>query len=957
MKSIFQTKKHFVVISGAALLVAILIACAGAPRADFGGLGRANDPVPLTSAAITGTLPNGLRYFILENSRPENRAHLALVVNAGSVVERDYERGMAHFVEHMAFRGTERFPEGEIIDFLRSLGMRFGPDVNAFVSFNETVYHFEVPVETVDGIRRVPDKALAILDEWSHSVSFNPEYVDLERLVILEEYRGRLSARERVSRQVLPVLFAGSQYAERHPIGTWEIIETTTADQLRAFYERWYTADNMALVFVGDFDGRALQASLVEHFHIAAPETPANRPQFSLPPPRRGSFQVEFITDPELTSANFELYFRQRPGPQRGTVGHFRDTVIDSLISTMLALRFEEDLTNPQASAVASWGGMWRWSQNARFYAMGTEPVAGRAEEALWDLLLAKESMRRHGFNEDELDRAKTRMLASLDQRLAERDNQQSAQLFHGFRNHFILGQAMPGIEWEAYAVPRLLDGIGTRDIAAAVRNYFSARDTILFAIAPEAEAADLPSYERISAMFREAARANVAPRVSVTLTGDLLDAPPAPGVIANETVDAATGAVIWTLGNNATVILKETQNMSNEIILYAGAAGGTAGVGQSASVSARLAAEMLAVSGLGDFSRTDLLNILTGRQVSMAFWATHYQRGFRGSSATQDVRTLFEMLHLGFTNPRLDEAAIGAMLNQHRNVLARQGEDPQGTFNREITRTINGGHFHFSPLELADMDAVSVEQARGFLENHLNPGDFTFVFTGNIDLDEMRGLVATYIASIPNSHSVSAWTDPGIVRPGQVQREIRIGLEERSMVYLGWFAPATAVFSEQRNQVSAVLNEYLNIVLMDEIRERLGGVYSIGAGASVATVPTGEYRLQVFFNCDPARAMELIAAVKAVLDQVANQPLDMAVFDQATEALLMGHERSMQANLHIAQSFVNSAAFFNTPLSRLTERPQAIRNVSPQDVQVMARSVLSAPPVQIVLFPEGWQN
>ena len=959
--STFSTKRFFVPAIAAAIgavLTILLLACASAPRADFGGLGRASDTVPLTNRAITGTLPNGLQYFILENRRPENRALLSLVVNAGSVVERDDERGFAHFVEHMAFRGTARFPETELLEYLRSLGMRFGPDVNAFVSFNETVYHFDVPVEVVDGVRRIPEKALALLDDWSHAVSFKPEAVDLERLVILEEYRGRLGAMERARRIMWPILFAGSAYADRHPIGVWEIIENATAEQLRAFYQRWYRSDNMALIFVGDFDGPALQASLASHFTIPKAAEPVNRPVFSLPPPRSGNFHVEFISDPELTSVEFSIYYKQRPGAPRGTIGHFRETVIDHLIHTMLSMRFQEDLARPEAAAVSSWGSVWRWSRNARFYGMGTQPRTGQAEAAFKELLLAKESMRRHGFTEDELSRAKIRLLSSMEQQLAERDNQNSRQFLRGFTNHFLLGQAMADIEWELEAVRQLLPGISTREITAAVRSYFAPNDITVFVLTPEAELPYIPSADRIRAMFREASRARVEPRVFATLTGELLEAPPLPGTIISESVDSETGAHILHLSNGANVILKETQNRNNEIILYAGAIGGTANAGaagENASVSARLASEMLAISGLGPFSRTELMNILTGRQVSLSFWASDFQRGFQGSSTTQDIRTLFEMLYLNFTNPRLDENAISAMIAQHRTLLARQEDDPQRAFRREITRTITNNHFHFRPLELADMDRVSIELARAFITDSLNPGDFTFTFIGNIDINEMRELAAAYIASIPNSRPIETWADLGMSRPGPMEMQIHMGIEERSMVYLGWFVPNQHSFCEERNQHAAVLNEYLNILLIDEIRENMGGVYSIHAGVSVSTIPRGEYRLTVFFNCDPARARELIGAVKNIMDQLVNQGLDQGTFNKAKEALLRGHETAMQRNLHIAQSYINSFAFFNTPLSRLDNRPQAIRAVRPENVQALAREILRGGPIQIVLFPEGW--
>jgi zinc protease len=368
------------------------------------------------------------------------------------------------------------------------------------------------------------------------------------------------------------------------------------------------------------------------------------------------------------------------------------------------------------------------------------------------------------------------------------------------------------------------------------------------------------------------------------------------------------------------------------------------------------MASEMLAVSGLGPYSRVELVNMLAGKQVSGSFWASNYYRGFQGSSTTKDLKTLFEMIYMFFTMPGFDERAIAAMIDQYRTALAHQDDDPQRVFSRELTKILYNNHPRYRPLELADMDRVSLEQAYEFLMMCFNPADYTFVFTGNFDIGEMRQLLSTYVASIPDAPSVNAWTDPGITRPGRTERAIFKGQDERSIVYLAWITGAPAVFDEGRNQVAAVLSEYLDIMLSNEIREKLGGVYSISASASVNIIPNGEYSLDIYFFCNPSRVNELTAAVNERLTEVISRPLNQDTFDKSKEALLMAYENSMQSNLYIAQSFANSSVLYNTPLGRLTARAGAIRAVTPQDVQALCRQILSAGPVQVVLYPEGWQ-
>jgi zinc protease len=945
---------QLVLILYSVLLLSLNLTCVSVPKTGYAGLGRGTDLVPLTSRALTGTLPNGLRYYILENSLPENRARLALVVNAGSVLERNDQRGFAHFVEHLAFDGTERFPNKDIIEYLRSMGMRFGGDLNAYTSYDETVYHFDIPTENIGGVKRIPEKAFAILDDWSYTVKFNNEDVANESRIILEEIRTRLGAMDKVRKKSLPILFAGSAYADREVSGLADIIENAASEQVREFYDRWYTSDNMALVFAGDFDGKTLEAELSKHFNMPKAKQSVNRPRYELPPPRSGNFNVEIITDPELTSTSFMIYYKMRKGAQKGTLAYYRETVIDYLIDFMLSLRFEEAQSDPESASSGSWGGVWRWSANSRFYSMGTDPKTGGAQEALRELLLEKESMRRFGFTQSELELAKLDIISYMEKKLSEKDRTESGSFIRGFTRHFLYGEDMADIEWEVNAVNALLPGIGLKDILQAAKSYFSANDIIVFLIAPQGETENLPTAEKIKAVFKETQTAKISQRQDNSLSGDLMDKAPAAGEILSEITEAGTNAHIITLSNGAKVIFEQTANKNNEIVMYAMAQGGTVNAAEKTIVSVNLLSEMITASGLGRYSRNELTGKLAGKQVSMSFWNSSYYRGFQGASTTADLKTLFQMIHLFFTDPRLDEKAITALLDQYKTYLAHQDEDPQTAFSRELTKIIYNNHAFFRPLELEDIAKVSVKDADDFLKRCINPGDYTFVFTGNLNPDIIRELSAVYIGSIPVSRSMNKWNNPGLTRPAEGRRTINKGKEERSIVYLGWFARGQADFNEQRNQTAAVLSEYLDILLTDEIREKLGGVYSISAGSSVSTIPSGEYRISVYFVCNPLRVEELITAVRDLLTNIINQPVNNDTFNKSKEALLMEHERSLQRNLHIAQSYANSYVLYNTPLTRLYLRPGAIRNVTVQNVQALCREMLASGPVQVVLFPEG---
>ncbi|MDR1419501.1 MAG: insulinase family protein [Treponema sp.] len=933
-------------------------ACATAKtgRAAYGNLGESSDPVPFMEEVRRGKLPSGLSYYILENSMPKDRAYLTLAVHTGSVLETDDEQGLAHFTEHMAFNGTVRFPEAELINYLRSLGMRFGPEVNAYTTYDETVFGIEVPVETgPDGVKTIPERALAVLDDWTRAITFAPKDVDDERAVIMEEYRSRLGSMDRLTRKLFPVIFEGSPYAGRYPIGLPEIIENAPAERLENFYKRWYRADNMAVILVGDFDGAALEASLASRFLISKPETPLARPEYDLPPPQKGNISAVIYTEGELTSTSIYLYYKRSPKPVKADLADYRESLIDVLVDGMLSLRFEEGSLNPDAPYIGAGPVSLRYGKSSRYYVLAAQAKTGSAGAALTELLKEKETMIRYGFTEAEIAVAKGALLSDLERLVSEKDRQESGRYVSFFTDHFISGEVRPDPEWELYAVRELLPGIGAADILAAVRDYFEPGDLRVFIFAPEAEAEHLPSDREIRDMVRAGARMKIEPPTAAQIEGELLNEEPQPGKITAETTDGETGAVILTLENGAKVIFKETRNRNNEIAFYAMARGGLTSTGPEDFSSARLAAEMAETSGLGSYSRPELIKKLAGKQVSFSFWVSDFIRGFEGSAVSGDIRTLFEMLYLSLTQPRIDRSVVAAMMDQYRTTLALRNEDPNTMFSDEVTRTIRGNNLWYKPLELADLSQVDPEKALAFLRRTLNPADYTFVFVGNLDMETMRRCAETYIASIPRGEVFNEWKDPQVVRPGKTGRKIYRGKEDRSLVYLGWFKGVP--WSEEKSVTAQILTEYLDIRMTEEIREKLGGVYAISVNAAVSPGPATELSMGVYFACDPRRAEELSAAVTALLEHTASQSVDPGTFDKSVEAMRKTWEASVQNNAYIAQSYANSSVIFKTPLSRLDKRPELFRRVRPPEIQELSRLLLSNGPASIVLYPEGRED
>lgn len=944
-------------IFGFFVLTAFVLGCSAAPKpAAFTGPGNPGDPVPFMESVRTGTLPSGLRYYILENARPENRAYLTLAVNAGSVLETDDEQGLAHFVEHMAFNGTARFPESALINYLRSLGMRFGPEVNAYTTYDETVFGIEVPVETgPEGKKRIPDTALAVLDDWTRAVTFDPKDVDDERLVIMEEYRSHLGAMERLRKQILPFLFQGSPYADRNTIGLPEIIQGAPASRLENFYRKWYRADNMALILVGDFDGAALEASLGAHFSIPRPSTPLSRPKYDLPPPKKGNLRTLILTDPELTVTQVNLYYKRSPQAPGSDMASYREEVIDNLIDRILSLRFDEAALDPESSFINAGSGNARYGYSSRFYVLMALPKTGQAGASLTELLRQKESLSRYGFTAGEVEIAKNALLSDLEQTVSEKDRQESDHYVSALTGYFLEGGTLADPEWELEAVRKLLPGISAGDMSALVKDYFNAGELEIIIIGPEAEKGKLPDEARIRQLVKESARLKIKPPESTEVGAEFIGEPPPPGRITAESVDPETGALRWELGNGAKVILKETKNRNNEIVLYAMARGGLSSVSEEDIVSADLASELVQVSGLGPYSRPELLKKLADKQISLSFGTSPYYRNFQGSATGKDLVNLFEMIYLYFTGPKIDPKAAEVMLDQYRTDLALRNENPETVFSDEVIRTINGNSPWFKPLELADLARVDTGKALAFIRRSLNPADYTFVFTGNIDPEVLRRCAETYLASIPPDEAWNTWRNLNIKRPGKTERPVYKGKEEQSTVYMTWYDKAP--YSEEAAAAASALTEYLEIRMTEEIREKLGGVYSISASASINPVPEGELNLVVYFACDPHRVRELTAAVTELVSQTAGGAVHGDTFTKSVEALKKDWESSIQSNVYIARSYANSSVLLNLPLSRLDKRPAYYRGIKPADIQKLCAQIVSKGPAVIILYPEGWKE
>jgi len=966
-------KKPGFFFEGALVILCLIFqACGG----RYGSLGNPEDSVPFTENLRRGTLPSGLSYYILENKKPENRAYLRLAVKAGSVLEADNEQGIAHFVEHLAFENTENFPNQELIAYLRSLGMRYGADVNAATNFDFTYYDIEVPVVEASSpetpltegappeapvkeytaakgnAKIIPRKAFAIIDDWSHNVLFRQDGINKERNVILEEERARSGAGQRLWKELSSLVLEGSRYAGRLPIGKPEVIKNADAALLEGFYNRWYTADKMAVIIVGDFDAEQTEKKLAEYFTIEAPAQKTGLPEYPLPPPDKGSRRAKVFIDNELKNTSIEIYYRMNYKPPEGSLENYRQDLIDLIIYKILRERFSDAGQKADTPYFSADARQTRFARSALHYYLGAAAKQGQFKESLRELLKLKESVVRYGFTASEIERAVRDILSEAETAALEKDKMDSYDYISIFTNNFFRNIYASDFEWDLKAARILLPLISAEEIHNAAKDYFKEDDVLVFVSANDS--GELLSEDEIVDMIAAVSNEDIEKPSADVIEGSLIKELPPKGKIVKEERDRETRTVVLTLSNGAKVLLKPTENQNDEVRLVAEARGGISGADPDDIVSARIADEAAQASGLGEFKLSELGKKLSGKQVSVSFNNSTWTRTVEGSTRVADQKTFFELLYLGFTAPRIDEDIISILKDEYRTALANRENNPESYFSDELAKILYDNNPYLVVFKLSDIEKIDIERARNFIARTRNPADYTFVFTGNINEGRIKKLIETYLASIPagSKENFNEWKALDINFPGTVNKKLFKGRENKSIVYLGYSVHDN--FSFEGSLTADLLEGYLEIVLNDEVREKLTGVYSISPYVSLSLFPQGrELTLSVYFVCNPERSGELSDAVKAVLSGMAGGTINGDAFEKARLAALNSADDALQSNTYIASRFASYSVVLDIPLSDLYRKKEVYRNVRISEVQEMTQKLLAGRPVHVVLYPK----
>ena len=820
-------------------------------------------PMPTDPAVRTGMLPNGLRYWIRANEEPANRAELRLVVNAGSVLEASTQRGLAHLVEHMAFNGTRRFPKQKIVSYLESVGMRFGPDVNAYTSFDETVYMLTLPTDTAS----VMETGLDILVDWASGITFDSAQLAQERPVVIEEWRLGQGADARMRDQQLPVVFQGSRYASRLPIGDTAVVRHAPRSELVRYYEDWYRPALMSVVVVGDVDPARMEQMVRTRFGaLRNPANPRLRPV--VPMPGHAETLVAIATDPEATVSAVQVLWKHAPPPD-GTVGDYRAQLVRGLSEGMLNGRLGELAQQPAAPFVYAYAGDQQLVRVRDAFVMGGPAKEGALLPTLATLLTEARRVDEFGYTATELEREKADLLRAYERGFAEREKTPSARYADEYVRAALTGEPIAGIGFEYGLARRFLPDIALNEVNLVVRQQVTDSNRVLLVNAPRKEAARVPSEPELLAVFDSVRAATITPYVDDVATTPLVEHPPEPGRVVTATPMPAVEATLWTLSNGVRVIVKPTNFRADQVLLESYSPGGSSLAPDSLWIAASTASTVVGIGGVGTMDAVQLQKALAGKAAGAGASIGTLEESVSGSGSPKDLETLFQLVYLRFTAPRADSAAFTAFRSRMGALLENRSREPEAIFADTLQVTLAQHHPRARPISVAWLDSLDLGKSMHvYRDRFANAGDFTFVLVGAVDTATARPLVERWLGGLPAIDRPERGRDIGIRPPsGVVERTVYAGQEARGTTQLVFTGPFE--YTRENREALSALADVLDMRLREVLREAMGGTYGVEVGANSQREPRAEYSVGIGFSAAPERVAELTSAVFAQIDSL----------------------------------------------------------------------------------------
>lgn len=910
----------------------------------------ANDaaPLPLDPAIRSGTLPNGLTYYVRRNGKPEKHVLLRLAVKAGSIDEAEDQRGLAHVLEHMAFNGSTHFKPGELVSYLESIGSRFGPHVNASTSYDETIYMLDVPTDREGAIGR----AFEALSDYAGGITLDPKEIDKERGVVMEEWRLRQGAGMRMLQPQLAAIYGDSRYLQRLPIGTPEILQTFTPARLRDFYRTFYRPDRMGVVVVGDVDPAAMERLVREHFGPLRAAARAARPAYPIPTHQETRYAS--VSDPEAQGSSVTL-IHKLPLETLRTAADYRRVLMQSLVHQMMNQRFAEIARRPNAPFLRAGSGTDTFGRTVEAFTVSAQVQDGTTAAGLTAIAQEVARVRQHGFGEGELARGKASMTASYERAYNERDKSESDDFASELVRHFLEGEAAPGIATELQLVRRFLPAITVAEVGALAKELLPETNRVVLATAPQKTGVAPVTEVALREALGAGATAAVTAWLDETTGRELMPNPPAGGTVRSRREIPELGVTVLSLSNGAEVWLKPTDFRNDQIVFSAYGKGGTSELTtRAAYVNASLATSLVGAAGIGGFSPTDLGKVLAGKIATASAFISDYTQGLSGSSTPKDLETALQLLHLNVTAPNQDRTAFDLLKRRLEASLANREQNPAAVFGDRVRRVNTLDHFTSRPLSTEDLATLDPEQMLAFYKGRFaNAANFTFFFVGAFKVDEVAPLLARYIGSLPSRGTADAQYGQQLLQfpPSVVRDVVRKGREPRSQTAITFFSDTVLEEFEvhRLRAATAVLQTRLREIL----REELGGTYSVGVGYSDTSPVAGYGTTAVQFGSSPENVDKLTGAVMQEVERLRREGPSLTDVQAIKQAEKNELETSLRQNGYWLNS-LQSMHILGRDARRILLRIERAESLSQENIHAALRKYLPADRHTVVtLMPE----
>ena len=928
-------------LSSLLLIAAMSLSAQGAP-----------EKLPMDAAVRYGKLDNGLTYYIRHNEQPKQRAEFHIAQSVGAILEEDHQNGLAHFLEHMAFNGTQHFPGKGIINYFESVGVNFGGNINAYTAIDETVYRLSDVPTYREGI---VDSALLVMHDWSCGLLLLPEEIDAERGVILEEWRTRRNASWRIWSQMQQKMYPGTQYAKRDVIGDTAVINNFEYQALRDYYHKWYGPDNQAIIVVGDINVDTIEAKIKALWaDVPRRENYGERPIYTVN--HNDKPLVALVTDPEAQGSQIMLQYKfdQLPEIMQSTAQEYMLHMVRSLICSMINNRFSDLALDPNASFTGAGCYYREIVKKMDAFMAVIAPKEGRETDAFNDLIFQLEKMHRYGFTNAELERAKDDELSRYEKAYNERNTNKNITLARECIRHFEKGESMPGIEWEYGFVKTMLPQLTVEAINRIASSLIHPNPTVAIS-GPEKEGVNLPSQETVlAALVAQGELAIEAPKEEIIDT-QLVKKAPRKGSIKAIVENAEYGTTEWTLSNGIKVVIKPTDFKADEILMQAFSKGGLTQVETGDLPSAYLATAVIGMSGIGTFTNPQLEKALAGKTVSVAPDIAEHTDQMKGSSAVKDFETLMQLTYLYFTAPRRDEEAYQTLMTILRSQLANRDKNPKVIFQDSV-KMMNTNH---SPrtliVDTAVLQRVSLDKAINiYTERFANPADFTFVFVGNIDPKDakVQHLICQWLGGLKTKKSRESIIDHHVtVMLGQQKNYFTRKMETTTATNRIQYTSYDMPFNMANELNMEMIGRILGKRYLESIREREGGSYGVGTYGFLNPFPTPRAGLIMQFDTDPKkqeRLMEIIhEEIQTILD---NGPLADDL-QKEKESMLKDYQEDLEQNTFWRQAIYE---LYMLNVNTIRDYKPAVEAISAQSVQATLKKLVEAGNMyEVVMFPE----